>query len=113
MTPSFHDHQTNHLFVTSLTLLLPPRADPNSATEGCDKTPIEIAMGAYIFIDGECVHYRHNFEMLMILAGFINAETTVSTKFDILKVILKRDDKSGNYPEQFKKNLVDISVSEV
>ena len=112
MTPSFHDNYINHLFVASLTLLFPPRSDPNRTTEGCDKTPIEIAMGAYIFIDGECVHYKHNFEMLMILAGFVNAETSASTKLDILEVVLQSDDKAGNYPEQFEKNLMDISVSE-
>jgi len=88
-------------------------ADPNRATEGCEKTPIEIAMGVLLFEDGTYVHYRQNFEMLMILAGFVNAETPVSIKFDILKVILERDDKSESYPEQFKKNLMDLAVSEV
>jgi len=88
-------------------------ADPNCATEGCEKTPIEIAMGVLLFEDGSYVHYRQDFEMLMVLAGFVSAETPTSTKFDILKVILERDEKSESYPEQFKKNLMDLSVSEV
>ena len=113
ISSNFLSHDQPSICCLDLTLLLPPRADPNRATEGCEKTPIEIAMGVLLFEDGSYVHYRQNFEMLMILASFVNAETTVSTKFDILKVILERDEKSESYPEQFKKNLMGLSVSEV
>ena len=58
-------------------------------------------------------YYGHNFEMLMLLAGFVNADTAASTKFKILEDILDGRAKASNYPEQFEKNLMGLSISEV
>ena len=85
------------------------RADPNRANVFCDKTPIEISMGGII---GQS-YYGHNFEMLMLLAGFVKADTPGSVKLKILESILERYFDEGNYAEEFKTNLVGLSVSEV
>ena len=85
------------------------RADPNRATVFCDKTPIEISMGV---IFGQA-YYGFNFEMLMLLAGFVKADTPGSVKLKILENILERYYEGGNYVEEFKTNLVGLSVSEV
>ena len=85
------------------------RADPNRATVFCDKTPIEISMGV---IFGQA-YYGFNFEMLMLLAGFVKADTPGSVKLKVLENIIERYYEGGNYVEEFKTNLVGLSVSEV
>ena len=58
-------------------------------------------------------YYGHNFEMLMLLAGFVKADTPGSVKLKILENILERYFDEGNCAEEFKTNLVGLSVSEV
>ena len=57
-------------------------------------------------------YYGHNFEMLMLLAGFVNTETPLHAKLNILKEILERGEKD-EFAEEFKKNLDGLSASEV
>jgi len=90
-------------------ILLEFGADPNRANVFCDKTPIEISMGGLMCQS----YYGHNFEMLMLLAGFVKADTPGSVKLKILENILERYFDEGNCAEEFKTNLVGLSVSEV
>ena len=58
-------------------------------------------------------HYnRGYFSILILLAGFVNAETPSHTRLGILGEILERGVKE-EFVEEFKKNLVGLSVSEV
>ena len=58
-------------------------------------------------------HYnRGYFSILILLAGFVNAETPSHTRLGILGEILERGEKE-EFVEEFKKNLVGLSVSEV
>ena len=57
--------------------------------------------------------YSYNFEMLMVLAGFVKAEAPASVKLKILENILENHFEDGNYAEEFKTNLVGLTVSEV
>lgn len=52
------------------------------------------------------------FSILMLLAGFVNAETPPHTRLNILKIILERGEKH-EFADEFKKNLDGLSVSEV
>ena len=49
----------------------------------------------------------------MLLAGFVKAETPASVKLKILENILENHFEVGNYAEEFKTNLVGLTVSEV
>ena len=83
----------------------PSRADPNRAAEGCQKTPMEIAI--------RNAHYNSGyFSILILLAGFVNAETPSHTRLGILREILETGEKN-EFVEEFEKNLVGLSVSEV
>ena len=90
------------LAIFSLLYLSPFRADPNRATEGFQKTPMEIAL--------ERVYY---FDVFMLLAGTVNGDTPSSTKLRILSEIMELYRVDKIYPEVFKKNLDDLSVQEV
>ena len=57
--------------------------------------------------------YSYNFEMLMLLAGFVKAETPASVKLKILENILENHFEDGNYAEEFKMNLIGLTLSEV
>ena len=60
------------------------------------------------------IYADFNFEMFLILAEFVKAETPGSIKLEILDNMFKRFSyHKGNYAEQLKKNLVGLSVSEV
>jgi len=85
-------------------ILLEFGADPNRATEGFEKTPMEIALGRV---------YSYTFEVLMLLAGSVNDETPTSTKLKILSEMMEWYFLDGNYAEEFKKNLDGLSVAEV
>ena len=96
-----------HLFCLSDPF--PSRVDPNRAAEGCQKTPMEIAIYNTIF--SSCYKGGY-FSILMLLAGFVNAETPPHTRLNILKIILERGEKH-EFADEFKKNLDGLSVSEV
>ena len=51
--------------------------------------------------------------MLMLLAGFVKVETPASVKLTILEKNLETNFEGGNYAEEFKTNLVGLTVSEV
>ena len=58
-------------------------------------------------------HYnRGYFSILILLAGFVNAKTPSHTRLCILREILERGEKD-EFVEEFKKNLVGLSVAEV
>ena len=59
------------------------------------------------------IYSDFNFEMLMLLAEFVKAETPGSVKLEILDNMFTRSYYEGNYAEMLKKNLVGLSVSEV
>ena len=60
------------------------------------------------------IYSDFNFEMLMLLAEFVNAETPGSVKLEILDNMFTRSSYyKGNYAEMLKKNLVGLSLSEV
>ena len=48
----------------------------------------------------------------MLLAGFVNTETPLHDKLNILKEILERGE-TDEFAEEFKKNLDGLSASEV
>ena len=48
----------------------------------------------------------------MLLAGFVNTETPLHDKLNILKEILERGEKD-EFAEEFKTNLDGLSASEV
>jgi len=85
-------------------ILLKFGADPNRATEGFEKTAMEIALGHV---------YSYTFEVLMLLAGSVNDETPSSTKLKILSEMMRWYFLDRNYAEEFKKNLDGLSVAEV
>jgi len=90
-------------------ILLEYGVDPNRAAEGCQKTPMEIAIYNTIF--SSCYKGGY-FSILMLLAGFVNAETPPHTRLNILKIILERGEQD-EFADEFKKNLDGLSLSEV
>ena len=97
------------LIVQTLSDPFPSRVDPNRAAEGCQNTPIEIAIRNVIF--SNCYKGGY-FSILMLLAGFVNTETPLHNKLNILKEILERGE-TDEFAEEFKKNLDALSASEV
>ena len=59
------------------------------------------------------LEYSWHFDVLMLLAGTVDAETDKSTKHRILSRIMERYCADGSYDEVFKKNLDGLSVQEV